>query len=688
MSSSYSTWFLTPAIAGLAAIFVPFNPAKADEVSPAQAIDEVVVTGSSSIQSRLGASGSISVIDADEVGRVGATHPSDILNRVAGVWVNKGSGQEHLTAIRSAVYTGSGACGEFAFLEDGIPLRPHGFCNINNLFELNTEQAAAIEVWRGPASAVLGGNALHGAINVVTPLPTENSIGVEIGPYDFHRVNFQAGTQIGEHQFGLSVVSAKSDGYRADTGYGQQKVHVAHLTEVGVWSVKNQATMTLLNQETGGYVGGFKSYDDAALRKSNPNPEAYRDAWSGRINSEWTKDAWTLKPYLRRSKMQFLQHFLPGKPLEDNNQTSGGLLVDYAMSQSNTQINLGGQIEFMSGGLREFQRSATTGSAFLVETRPAGLHYDYDVDSQLVAGYYNLTHSFSDDVRLINSLRLEYLNYDYTNNHLTGNTRDDGTSCGRGGCLYTRPASREDDFSNVGVRLGLERDLDNAVLAYATISTGFRPPQITELYRLRGGQTIADLNSERLNALEVGYKTERIAVAAFAEKTRNFILRDSEAYNVSDGKTRSVGIELSANLSFGIHRVDLATTYAEHKYDFDRAAPGREQISDGNFLDSAPRWLGQLRWRAKLGERVSQELELSGVSSHYVNAANTAKYEGHWVVNWRLQWQPSDKTQVSLRVMNLLDERYADRADYAFGSYRYFPALPRQLYVGAKYILD
>jgi iron complex outermembrane receptor protein len=53
-----------------------------------------------------------------------------------------------------------------------------------------------------------------------------------------------------------------------------------------------------------------------------------------------------------------------------------------------------------------------------------------------------------------------------------------------------------------------------------------------------------------------------------------------------------------------------------------------------------------------------------------------------------VQWQATEKTEISLRVMNLLDERYADRADFAFGNYRYFPALPRQFYLGARYILD
>ena len=36
------------------------------------------------------------------------------------------------------------------------------------------------------------------------------------------------------------------------------------------------------------------------------------------------------------------------------------------------------------------------------------------------------------------------------------------------------------------------------------------------------------------------------------------------------------------------------------------------------------------------------------------------------------------------RLLNLLDVAYADRADFAFGSYRYFPGMPRQLYAGVE----
>jgi iron complex outermembrane recepter protein len=39
-------------------------------------------------------------------------------------------------------------------LENGIPIRPTGFCNVNELFDVNSEQAQPIEVLRGAAGVV------------------------------------------------------------------------------------------------------------------------------------------------------------------------------------------------------------------------------------------------------------------------------------------------------------------------------------------------------------------------------------------------------------------------------------------------------------------------------------------------------------------------------------------------------
>ena len=645
-------------------------------------VEEVVVV--ETLGERLGTAGSVGRVDAEELAEIRPTHVHEALARVPGVWVSRGSGHEHLTAIRSAVLTGAGACGAFLFLEDGLPIRPAGFCNVNNLFEVNAEQAGGIEVWRGPASAALGGNALHGAINVLTPDPDASSLSLEGGSYGYAQVRGTLAVERGNHRIGLSANGSHSNGYRDETGYGQQKISFVHETGVGAWQVRNTLNATNLNQETGGFVRGYKAYDDGDLRRTNPNPEAYRDAWSVRAASHWSDGVWRISPYLRRSRMVFLQHFLPGQPTETNEQDSGGVVATYAFDNHGMSGHLGAHLEYMQGSLTEIQDGPTTGSAFLVGTRPPGKHYDYDVDSFMAAAFYNLEWRLGDRWRASHSLRVEHLGYDYDNNHLVGNTRDDGSRCGFGGCLYTRPPSGDDSFTEVAGRLGIEREFGTGGVAYFTAATGFRPPQVTELYRLQRGQTVADLDSERLVSFEAGLKDRGWSVSVFRERTRHYIFREANGFNVSDGKTRSAGVEVAAEWAPDGHVFSLAGTYAVHEYDFSRRAGGGEVIEKGNRIDTAPKWLGSARWRWQPGDTWYSEFEVNVVGKHFINAANTHSYPGHAVVNWRGGLQLNDRARLFARIVNLFDRRYADRADFAFGSYRYFPAMPIQGYLGIE----
>ena len=91
-----------------------------------QVIGEVVVTAQRRQQPKLLHAGNIERLDESTIEQVQHQHIHELLNRVAGVWVVRGSGQEHLTAIRSPVLSGAGSCGGFLLLEDGIPVRPNG----------------------------------------------------------------------------------------------------------------------------------------------------------------------------------------------------------------------------------------------------------------------------------------------------------------------------------------------------------------------------------------------------------------------------------------------------------------------------------------------------------------------------------------------------------------------------------
>ena len=97
------------------------------------ALEEIVVTAVRQKISTFATPLSISRIGDETIELLGATHSSEVLNRVPGALVQRGSGQESLTAIRSPVVTGAGSCGAFLFLENGVPIRPVGFCNVNEM---------------------------------------------------------------------------------------------------------------------------------------------------------------------------------------------------------------------------------------------------------------------------------------------------------------------------------------------------------------------------------------------------------------------------------------------------------------------------------------------------------------------------------------------------------------------------
>ena len=58
---------------------------------------------------------------------------------------------------------------------------------------------------------------------------------------------------------------------------------------------------------------------------------------------------------------------------------------------------------------------------------------------------------------------------------------------------------------------------------------------------------------------------------------------------------------------------------------------------------------------------------------------------GHDLLNLRVGWSFATNWSTTLRLNNVTDRAYADRADFAFGNYRYFPGRGRTLFVEVSY---
>jgi iron complex outermembrane recepter protein len=666
-----------PALA-LAATLLPWT-------ATGSALEEVIVTATRSPVSLSSYPGSATRIEADTTALVGATHASELVNRAAGAMIQRGSGQESLTALRSPVLTGAGACGSVLVLEDGIPIRPVGTCNVNELFEVNLDQAAAVEVLRGPGSVLYGSSAVHGIINVIPPMPDEiPAFGatVEGGSDHYRRLGLAASGGANDGGFGLVMEATDDGGWRDDAGFVEEKLNAAWLPELGGGRLKLALSGSNLDQETAGFIVGYNAYRDPAIARSNPDPEAYRNANSLRLSARYRGDSGgEARFFYRRSRMDFLQHFLLGKPVEENGQDSIGAMLQVTRPFAGGEILAGFDSELAQSSLLEHQDGPTTdGPPAANAIRPAGRHYDYDVDSAVVAGYADWRRPLASRVTLEAGLRLEYARYVYDNRMIDGNTDENGVPC-PGGCLYSRPADRSDDFTNLAPRLGLLWSISDSTTAYASLARGFRAPEATELYRLQRQQTLAELDSETANAAEIGLRwrpaNASLDLALYHMDKDNVILRDSTGFNVSGGRTRHFGVEYEGDWAFaGGWSVSTAGTWARHEYRFTAAVEQGEQITSGNDMDTAPREINSLRLR-HAGNVLDAELEWLWVGAYWANAANTARYGGHDLGNFRLAYLAARNWTLALRVTNLLDVAYADRADFAFGDYRYFPGRGR-----------
>ncbi|WP_241766872.1 TonB-dependent receptor [Hyphomonas oceanitis] len=627
--------------------------------------------------------GSFSAATSKDIADTLADHPAEILNTLPGVNIQMNSGQEHLIAIRSPVLTGGAGQGSFLILENGVPTRSPAFGNVNSLMEPHHEVAEAIEVVRGPGSAKYGSNAVHGLVNVILGKPGDG--GFASASYGtLGRYRSDAALDDGEHvRLGLSL--QHDNGWRDNTGMDQQKFSAVGAYTLGGWDVTPWLSASNLNQESAGFVNGTDSYKDRDLVKQNPNPEAYRDAWSARLGMRAERDlgpgTLVLTPYAHAQAMIFSQHFLPNGGVEKNGHTGGGLMARYGWQASdNVELRLGADVDVASGYLKEIQPDPF--GFFPGDGRfPQGVHYDYTVDTTELALWGEAEFALGNNVSVLAGLRGETHEYDYSTDAPVGIN-------GR----FNVPADRTDDFDLLTPKLGLIWSPGD-VSYYVNYARGERAPQASDLYRLQDKQVAGQVQTETLDSVEVGARGSAVDgrlvfdVAAYWMDKENFFFRDSDGLNVPDGSTRHVGVEAAA--AFDITDT-LAlkgnVSWSDQTYTFDRIVNSSATgiIRDGNQIDTAPEWLADasLDWQAT--EALSLSLSVEHVGEYFMDPANTATYPGHTILAARGSYAFSEGTEVFLIVRNLTDEAYADRADLAFGNGRYFPGEPLNATLGVR----
>jgi outer membrane cobalamin receptor len=273
---------------------------------------DVVVSATREEERRVEVPITIGVIDGAVLRSVKPAHPSEIMNKIAGVWVNVTGGEGHMTAIRQPLGTDP----VYLFLEDGVPSRSTGFFNHNALYEINIPQADRIEVSKGPANALYGSDAIGGVINVSTRAPSrtpELTFSGEGGENAWGRGLISVSNTWGRTGIRADVNYTRTDGWRQATDYDRQAGTLRWDQDLGGGArLRTLATFSLIDQHTAG-TSSVSRDDYLNNPTTNYTPISLREVKAYRASTAFSKETarglFSVTPYARYDWMRLLPNW-------------------------------------------------------------------------------------------------------------------------------------------------------------------------------------------------------------------------------------------------------------------------------------------------------------------------------------------------------------------------------------------
>lgn len=659
------------------------------------ALDTVTVTATRSQQKQIKTPASVGTKTPKETQLDAPILQKDLFNSIAGVRITQtGSILGHTTSIRMPTNTAP----YYLYLQDGIPVQSSGFFNHNGLAYTNYETANRAEVLKGAGTALYGSDAVAATINVIAkePKPTKTAtVKTEVGSDGFYRLGVTGTHAMGKKAaVALDYSHAKSNGWRENTQFKRNEVSIKHLAEL-----KNgdtlKTTVSANQSESGmaGYIVGKDALEsdptsvgDIATAVKTGLPIERKFDFS-RISSEWEhavndKSKVNTIAYVRNNRNRYATTWESTLPLVDNKTDTLGMMTKATTEYGKTQYIAGLDAEYTKSSNKAIQDSRTATAKV-----PAGTIYDYKVDYTAVAPYVQAKHQLNEKWAIGAGVRHDTNHFNYTNN-----TNDDIY----GSSTYYRVTDNNDPtYHHTSPKLDLSYQPTANQLAYARYANGFRIPQASQLYSRKTNNIntttneVTPLDPETTNTVELGYKIgnakHQVEAAIYSMDIDDTIVsrknNDGISYNTNAGKTKHRGIELSSASQLNDQvNIKLAYSYSKHHYHNDATYGNNEQAA-------APRQVvnARLNYTPKTLPKLTTQLEVEHVGSYWMDDANTKQYAGFTVGNVKASYQASKQVSWFAKVNNVTNKTYAETADYSYGTEKYTPAAPRQVFIGMEY---
>jgi outer membrane receptor protein involved in Fe transport len=686
--------------------------AQAQVIAEAVRQPAVVVTGTRERELLNETPASVGVIEGETVRQDRPTHPAQILGQVPGVAVAVTNGEGHATAIRQPFTTSP----VYLFLEDGIPIRSTGFFNHNALYEINIPAAGGIEVIRGPGTALYGSDAIGGIVNVLTRVPPsrpEASASPEIGSFGWRRLLAGGGRSAERDAWRADLNLTHTDGWRDATAYDRQG-------GLARWDRTFPSGATLatvlafsrIDQETGAnsplIYGDYQDHPTL-----NYLPIAYRKVNALRLSTSWEQafgdSLLSITPYLRDDKMELLASFMLSfdPTVSTTENRSFGVMAKWRRDwpgMMRARLIAGLDLDVSPGGREEDRLNVTpkgSGAARVFDSYTVGPRvYDYDVTFRAISPYVHAELSPLDRLRLTAGVRYDSLSYRF-DNHLEG-APIAVPGAFPGLRFYGQAGDTTQDFHNTTPKLGATYEVAKEVNLYVSRNEGFRAPSEGQIFRPAAATSAAaaavlvrsslELKPIKATQTEVGARgsvgpfsydlvayrlVKRDDIVSFRDTATNF------TQSVNAGRTQHEGVEAGVTAELPA-RFEIAGAFSHARHTYENWVTAAGDFT-GKEIEAAPRVLANVRitWKPLPDARVT--LEWVKVGEYWLDAANTAKYGGHALLNARANWPLTRTIGLFASATNITDRRFADSASISSSTPVYSPGLPRAYTAGAEF---
>lgn len=667
-------------------------------------LDDVVVSGTREAQKKSEVPATIGKVSGEAIRKAKASHPSEIMGRVPGVWVNITGGEGHQTAIRQPLTTAP----VYAYLEDGVPVRSTGFFNHNALYEVNMPQSGGIEVTKGPGSALYGSDAIGGVVNILSrrpPTSAEFEASGEVGSFGWKRALLSGGNVFGDNGVRADLNLTRTDGWRQFTGYKRNSGTVRWDRVLGDDAVlKLMGTFSNIDQQTAG-SSAISLADYISNPTANYTPISLRKVNAVRLSAAYEKEAGntllSITPYIRDDSMDLLANWSLGyDPTTYNtNNKSFGVLAKYRMDFEpyRSRLIVGMDFDNSPGGRAEDSILTTKVGSIYTAYAVKNRIYDYKVTYQGVSPYVHGELSPTAALRLTGGLRYDDMGYDFRNNLAAAAIQGTGS----GTKWYGQSASTTTHYTHLSPKLGATYAFSENLNGFVAYNHAFRAPSEGQLFRPAAttnavlAQQIAAgnlaLKPIKVDSYEAGLRGKTDAGISYEASLYNMIKRDdvltqkdpvnNAPISVNGGRTLHRGLELGASAQIAdALKLDVAYSYAKHTYDSWVTSTANYT---GKEMALAPRVIANTRLTYSSGilNGGGISAEVVSLGSYWMDDANTTKYKGHDLLNLSANYRFTGELELFGKINNVTDRRFAESTS---GTSTYAPGMSRTVYVGVQ----